>query len=269
MNSIQPSKYAPLQIAGRPNRGLFTGWNRKGKGMPTAILIDGGYFVKRFRRIEPHNASNAERAAEVAHRWALAHLTSSGCERRDLYRIFFYDCPPLQKRMHNPISGACINYARSPEALFRIDLHEALKQKRKVALRLGHLADSSSWRTDSRTLDALLKGKRSFSTLLPEDLHPEVRQKGVDMRIGLDISSLSLKRQVRQIVLVAGDADFIPAAKLARREGVDFVLDPMWSPIPHGLLEHLDGVRSTCPRPANRKEGRAVIGHAMVDAARP
>ncbi|PJL60747.1 NYN domain-containing protein [Stenotrophomonas maltophilia] len=237
--------------------------------MPTAILIDGGYFVKRFRRIEPHNASNAERAAEVAHRWALAHLTSSGCERRDLYRIFFYDCPPLQKRMHNPISGACINYARSPEALFRIDLHEALKQKRKVALRLGHLADSSSWRTDSRTLDALLKGKRSFSTLLPEDLHPEVRQKGVDMRIGLDISSLSLKRQVRQIVLVAGDADFIPAAKLARREGVDFVLDPMWSPIPHGLLEHLDGVRSTCPRPANRKEGRAVIGHAMVDAARP
>nr|WP_239505204.1 NYN domain-containing protein [Stenotrophomonas pavanii] len=242
---------------------------QEGKGMPTAILIDGGYFVKRFRRIEPHNANNAERAAEVAHRWALAHLTSSGCQRRELYRIFFYDCPPLQKRMHNPISGTCINYARSPEALFRIDLHETLKQKRKVALRLGHLADSSSWTTDSRTLDALLKGKRSFSTLLPEDLHPEVRQKGVDMRIGLDISSLSLKRQVRQIVLVAGDADFIPAAKLARREGVDFVLDPMWSPIPQGLLEHIDGVRSTCARPANRKEGKAVIEHAMVGATRP
>lgn len=170
--------------------------------------------------------------------------------------------------MHNPISGACIDYARSPEALFRIDLHEALKQKRKVALRLGHLADSSSWTTDSRTLDALLKGKRAFSTLLPEDLHPEVRQKGVDMRIGLDISSLSLKRQVRQIVLVAGDADFIPAAKLGRREGVDFVLDPMWSAIPQGLLEHIDGVRSTCPRPANRIEGKTVTGHATVDSTR-
>ena len=176
--------------------------------MPTAILIDGGYFVKRFRRIEPHNANNAERAAEVAHRWALAHLTSSGCQRRELYRIFFYDCPPLQKRMHNPISG--INYARSPRRSSESICTKPLKQKRKVALRLGQLADSSSWTTDSRTLDALLKGKRSFSTLLPEDLHPEVRQKGVDMRIGLDISSLSLKRQVRQIVLVAGDADFIP-----------------------------------------------------------
>ncbi|MGE6334184.1 NYN domain-containing protein [Stenotrophomonas sp. NPDC077659] len=239
--------------------------------MPTAILIDGGYFVKRFRRIEPHNAHNAERAAEVAHRWTLAHLTSSGCDRRDLYRIFFYDCPPLQKRMHNPISGVCINYAQSPEALFRVGLHDALKQKRKVALRLGHLADSNAWTTDSRTLDALLKGKREFSALLPSDLHPEVRQKGVDMRIGLDISSLSLKRQVRQIILVAGDADFIPAAKLARREGVDFILDPMWSSIPPGLLEHIDGVRSTCPKPISRKEAwssSAGHGPALPDHAR-
>lgn len=231
--------------------------------MPTAILIDGGYFVKRFRRIEPHNAYNAERAAEVAHRWALAHLTAPSCEKRNLYRIFFYDCPPLRKRMHNPISGACIDYARSPEAAFRTGLHEALKQKRKVALRLGHLADSNAWTTDSRTLDALLKGKREFSELLPSDLHPEVRQKGVDMRIGLDISSLSLKRQVCQIILVAGDADFIPAAKLARREGVDFILDPMWSSVPPGLLEHIDGIRSTCPRPCTRTEAwSSPAGHS-------
>nr|WP_243735402.1 NYN domain-containing protein [Xanthomonas oryzae] len=47
------------------------------------------------------------------------------------------------------------------------------------------------------------------------------------MRIGIDISSLALKHQVDQIVLFAGDADFVPAAKLARREGIDFVLDPM------------------------------------------
>lgn len=31
--------------------------------MPTAILIDGAYFIKRFRAIEPHNAHNADRAA--------------------------------------------------------------------------------------------------------------------------------------------------------------------------------------------------------------
>ena len=73
-------------------------------------------------------------------------------------------------------------------------------------------------------------------------------QKGVDMRIGLDIASLAFKKQVDQIVFVAGDSDFVPAAKLARREGIDFLLDPMWSTIHAELHEHVDGVRSTCPK---------------------
>jgi len=71
------------------------------------------------------------------------------------------------------------------------------------------------------------------------------------MRVGLDIASVSYKRQVDQIVLVAGDSDFVPAAKLARREGVDFILDPMWGPIADDLHEHVDALRSTCPRPAS------------------
>ena len=47
------------------------------------------------------------------------------------------------------------------------------------------------------------------------------------MRIGLDIASLAYEKQVNQLVLISGDSDFVPAAKLARREGIDFVLDPM------------------------------------------
>lgn len=198
--------------------------------MPTAVLIDGGYFIKRFRRIEPENAYNASRAADQVHRWALAHLRSPTGEARDLYRIFFYDCPPLLKRMHNPISGECVDYSRSPEALFRRELHEKLRQMRKVALRLGHLTDFNTWSANPGVLDDLL-------------------------------SSLALKRQVRQIVLMAGDADFVPAAKLARREGVDFVLDPMWSAIPQGLVEHIDGMRSVCPRP--QKKDRTLANAAF------
>lgn len=76
-----------------------------------------------------------------------------------------------------------------------------------------------------------------------------MRQKGVDIKIGIDITSLALKRMVEKIVLVSGDADFIPAAKLARREGIDFVLDPMWGQIQPGLNEHIDGLTSKCPKP--------------------
>lgn len=217
--------------------------------MPTAVLIDGGYFIKRFRRIEPHSCYDAERAAELAHRWAMAHLTSPSEEARSLYRIFFYDCPPLTKKMHNPISGQCVDFAKSAEAVFRTALHDRLRHMRKVALRLGHLTELSAWTASNQVLEGLLKGRMQFSDLTAEDLYPNVRQKGVDMRIGIDISSLALKRQVRQIILMAGDADFIPAAKLARREGVDFILDPMWSSTPKGLIEHVDGMRSVCPRP--------------------
>ena len=72
----------------------------------------------------------------------------------------------------------------------------------------------------------------------------DVQQKGVDMRIGLDIASISFKKQVDQIILVSADSDFVPAAKLARREGIDFILDPMWANIRSDLHEHIDGLRS-------------------------
>jgi len=68
------------------------------------------------------------------------------------------------------------------------------------------------------------------------------------MRIGLDIVSMAFKRQVDQIILIAGDSDFVPAAKLARREGIDFILDPMWATIRTDLHEHIDGLRTVCSR---------------------
>jgi hypothetical protein len=58
-----------------------------------------------------------------------------------------------------------------------------------------------------------------------------------------------LDRDIALVLQRAGDADFVPAAKLARREGVDFILDPMWARIPEDLHEHIDGLRATSPRP--------------------
>jgi uncharacterized LabA/DUF88 family protein len=72
------------------------------------------------------------------------------------------------------------------------------------------------------------------------------------MRIG--ISSLALKRQVDQIVLMAGDADFVPMARLVRREGGDSVFDPMWQPVGGDLHEHIDGLRSVCPKPESQAD---------------
>lgn len=103
-------------------------------------------------------------------------------------------------------------------------------------------------------LKCLFNKSRNFDSLTDQDFRYDARQKGVDMKIGIDIATLAYKRIVDQIVLIAGDSDFVPAAKLARREGIDFVLDPMWRPVHDSLMEHVDGVRSTCPRPSSLKD---------------
>ena len=45
-------------------------------------------------------------------------------------------------------------------------------------------------------------------------------------------------------ILISGDSDFVPTAKQARREGIDFILDPMYSKIKDDLFEHIDGIRT-------------------------
>jgi uncharacterized LabA/DUF88 family protein len=64
------------------------------------------------------------------------------------------------------------------------------------------------------------------------------------MRIGLDIASLAYGRYVDQVVLIAGDSDFVPVAKMARRNGIDFLLDPLKQFPKKLLLEHVDGIES-------------------------
>ncbi len=171
-----------------------------------------------------------------------------------LYRIFYYDCPPLGKKAHNPISHQLIDFSQTPLARWRLEFFEQLKKLRKVALRLGYLNDRSShWIIRPEAFRQLLSRKMSLDQLTEDDVRYEVRQKGVDMRLGLDIASLAYKKQVDQIVLVAGDSDFVPAAKLARREGIDFILDPMWASIREDLHEHIDGLQSVLPRPRHQK----------------
>ena len=221
--------------------------------MPTAILVDGGYFLKRYRAVMPGTRNrDPQRVAKDLFTWALLHLDDKDCGRRDLYRIFYYDCPPITKKAHHPLTKRAIDFSRTPEAQFRVALHRELIKLRKVALRLGRLSDFSLWAVRPDRLKQLLAGEIEVADLAEADVFYEVRQKGVDMRIGLDIASLAFKRQVDQIILFAGDSDFVPAAKLARREGIDFILDPMWGSLPEDLHEHIDGLRTTCPRPPTR-----------------
>lgn len=216
----------------------------------TAILVDGGFYRRKFAKAIEHSP---EEAADALVKYCYRHLHEHYCDH-ELYRIFYYDCRPCGKKIFHPLLNRTVDFSRTPQFDWMNQFLSELTKKRKVALRLGTIDEGSATYvlTEKATKDIVLK-KRSVDELTERDFASSIKQKGVDMKIGMDIASLAYKKQVDQIVLIAGDADFVPAAKLARREGIDFVLDPLGHAIKEDLFEHIDGKRS-CGDPYNAKK---------------
>ena len=130
-----------------------------------------------------------------------------------------------------------------------------LRSKRKFALRLGELSDEATrYMMNYDSMKSLLRGTTQVSDLAEKDFRLDIVQKGVDMRIGVDITYLALKKQVDQIILISGDSDFVPAAKLARREGIDMILAPMGATIKDNLHEHIDGLANKTVLPSHKQQ---------------
>lgn len=216
--------------------------------MKTAILVDGAFYLHRHHaHFGIDRASDPEKVATDLWTHCVKHIDRNKGER--LYRIFVYDCPPIEKKLHHPKSNLTIDLSKSSTAIFRKLFHKELIKKRNVALRLGYLDDKNGrWKIkDPKIERKVLSGKYNIDDLENSYYIFHAIQKEVDMKIGLDIASLAFKKLVEKIVLVAGDSDFVPASKFARREGIEFILDPMMKHIREDLQEHVDGVHTTLP----------------------
>ena len=214
----------------------------------TAILVDGAFYRKRATYLRGQKTP-AERANEL-YAYCMTHIRDQRSdpafhEDRDLYRIFYYDCLPLKKTVYHPFLKRGVDFGRSSTYQWSVDFLNELKKKRKVAIRLGELSDANAhFEMNPEKMKLLLAGTITTSDLSEKDFSISFEQKGVDMRIGIDIASLTYKKQINQIILIAGDSDFVPAAKMARREGIDFILDPMEATIKNNLFEHIDGLET-------------------------
>ena len=219
-----------------------------------AILVDGAFYIRRARRCFPSSqVATGEDLANQLYAMCQKHLTfkkENTYAHNDLYRIYVYDADPLSKSIRYPISKEDRHLKLTEVFKERTEFFQSLTRMRKVALRKGELDENVNWILRPDSLKRLLQGKMTWDQMTDDDFAYDTRQKQVDMKMGLDIATLSLKRLVDQIVLVTGDSDFVPAAKFARREGIDFVLDPMWHKIKPDLAEHVDGIQSFCPKPS-------------------
>lgn len=59
-----------------------------------AVLIDGGFYRKRYREIYREIPADPKELAKKLYGMAMAHAGNMD----NLYRIFYYDCPPLSKK---------------------------------------------------------------------------------------------------------------------------------------------------------------------------
>ena len=79
------------------------------------------------------------------------------------------------------------------------------------------------------------------TTFSDDDFRPDFEQKGVDMRIGLDVAFYSATQSVDRIVLVSADTDCIPALKYGRKAGLQTVLvQPGNAHLAPELMAHAD-----------------------------
>lgn len=108
----------------------------------------------------------------------------------DILRTYYYHCEPYQGSPPTTEEAARLSKMQS-------FLHN-LKQLPRYEIRLGKIA----FRGTS------LDGK------------PILEQKRVDILLGVDLVSLSVKQMITHAILVTGDSDFLPAIDVARNEGV-------------------------------------------------
>lgn len=174
-----------------------------------AFIVDGGFFVKKYKT--NHKKFPEADDVETYILQIFKYLKKNYDHPIEIYRIFYYDCPPLHNLAEqvkkpdsmktNDFKKICEAFEKSYKAIKKF--HDKMKRKSFFALRMGQLR---------------LQGWEQKENLNYWSL--KIKQKGVDMRIGLDIANITAKKLCSKVVLISGDTDMIPAMKTARKEGV-------------------------------------------------
>lgn len=164
------------------------------------ILIDGGFLRA--------NAQHAGKTYDPAFIEGFASLCKAPDE--EILRILYYDCAPYSGTVKLPVSGTQYTFTGSDKWM------DELGRKDLFAIRRGVLK--------FRGYKPKHTPVQAPATLSDADFEPTFEQKGVDMRIGLDIAAYSANRSAERIVLVSNDTDCVPAMKHGRKAGLQVVI---------------------------------------------
>jgi uncharacterized LabA/DUF88 family protein len=193
--------------------------------METALMIDGAFIRKKFRSAMKKDISASDIQGIVTKILGLVHIPDRN------YRVYFYDCKPCSEKTSLPISHSPHNFEASPQYAKGMRLIKETKLLPFFAVREGMLS-FNGW--------TLKPACYSTNPLTDSCFTPNLKQKGVDIKIGLDVAWISFNHIAGNIILVTGDSDFVPVIKTARRSGVFVYLYTLGHNVKKELLENVD-----------------------------
>jgi len=191
------------------------------------VLIDGGFFNHKFFDKHKKYPTHTDVIKEVNNVMSMVKAKTNGDTNDILWRIYYYDCKPFGAKVKRP-DGSEFDFSANNLYDAKINFLKKLGKEEKMALRIGELS-FDGWKTDTHN---------------PNKVKPDFKQKGVDMKVGLDMAWMATKKIVDKIVLIAGDSDFISPIKFVRKEGIQVYLYTMDHPVKETLIEHCDFILS-------------------------
>lgn len=200
--------------------------------MDSYVLIDGGFLRKRCNEL--HTKLRAQDIPYVA-----AQLMKREGAEGEMFRIYYYDCPPSAQEVVLPVSGGLYRFSQDPLYDQQMLFLNQLKAEDHVWVREGVLS-FQGWQLRRDVYD------RQFShpvpTLDDSCFIPQFEQKEIDTLIAMDIMQAAQERTVKKLFLIAGDTDFAPALRFARERGIQVFLFTLGNKVKLELSENADVV---------------------------
>ncbi len=183
-------------------------------------MLDGGHL--RVYAKKAHHAYNPDYIEKIA--------LACAAQGETIYRVLYYDCSMFSGEVTLPVSGKKQQFTATDHWLHQLAGKELFAVRRGELKFRGFVPKKIP-----------LNPKRA---LTDEDFKPQFEQKGVDMRIGLDMAVFAANRATGLIALATNDTDCIPAMKHARIAGlqVALIVVPGYNPVP-ALLSRADFCR--------------------------
>lgn len=199
------------------------------------ILIDGGFFAQKFKERTTRFPFANDIEAEVGQIMTALQKKTNGVTNDILIRVYYYDCRPYGGVETKPGDATPTDYSQSSSYRVKERVLHELGLKEQFAIRLGELS-FDGWNSKQTVDDAT-------GTVITE-YFPIFHQKGVDIKVGLDMAWMALKHTCDKIILVAGDSDFIAPIKFVRKEGLQVYLYAMGHNVKAKMIEHCDFILS-------------------------